>query len=178
MLLNQCSDENLFERVRNGENDAFRTLYARYEKKLFAFIYRYLGNQQASEEVFQEAFLSVLKDNNVSFEQGSFRGWIYCVSRNLCLNRLRSENREKKAKNLYLVSREPVEEEEEFCKASLNGAVEKLPIALYEVYSLRISGLSYDEMAQTLRVPLGTVKSRMHEMVKFLRKEIESCNVN
>ena len=55
---------------------------------------------------------------------------------------------------------------------ALGEAVSRLPVPLSEVYHLRASGLSYEEMAQVLEVPVGTVKSRMHDMVKRLREEV------
>jgi RNA polymerase sigma-70 factor (ECF subfamily) len=144
------SDENLVERVRSGESPAFEELYRRYERRLFAFIRQYLPSRAGAEDVFHEAFLAVLKDRQASFEQGSFRAWIYRVARNLCLNRIRSDERERKAKALYLVT---------------------APTAAEPAEALRASGLSYEEMAQSLGIPLGTVKSRMHLMVQHLRKE-------
>jgi RNA polymerase sigma factor (sigma-70 family) len=56
--------------------------------------------------------------------------------------------------------------------AALDAAVARLPAPLAEVYRLRVSGLSYDEIASVLETPVGTVKSRMHEMVRVLREEI------
>jgi RNA polymerase sigma-70 factor (ECF subfamily) len=55
---------------------------------------------------------------------------------------------------------------------ALDGAVARLPPALAEVYRLRTSGLSYEEIADVLETPLGTVKSRMHEMVRHLREDM------
>ena len=57
---------------------------------------------------------------------------------------------------------------------ALQAAVSRLPKSLGEVYRLRASGLSYEEMAEVLAVPLGTVKSRMHQMVMELRKEMQA----
>jgi len=56
---------------------SFDLLYSRYERALFGYIYRYLGNRQESDEVFHEAFMQVLECREVTFEEGSFRGWIY-----------------------------------------------------------------------------------------------------
>jgi RNA polymerase sigma factor (sigma-70 family) len=64
-----------------------------------------------------------------------------------------------------------VEEKEK--QVALEAAVARLPVALAEVYRLRVSGLSYDEIASVLETPVGTVKSRMHDMVRVLREEIE-----
>ena len=59
-------------------------------------------------------------------------------------------------------------------RAGAGGGGGALPKSLAEVYRLRASGLSYEEMAEVLAVPLGTVKSRMHQMVAELRKEMQA----
>jgi RNA polymerase sigma-70 factor (ECF subfamily) len=58
--------------------------------------------------------------------------------------------------------------------AALHLAVDRLPVPLAELFRLRSSGLSYEELAQVLSLPLGTVKSRIHEMVTRLRQELQS----
>ena len=59
-------------------------------------------------------------------------------------------------------------------EVALREAVARQPAALAELYQLRASGLSYEELAQVLAVPLGTVKSRIHELVSRLREEMKS----
>jgi RNA polymerase sigma-70 factor (ECF subfamily) len=56
----------------------------------------------------------------------------------------------------------------------VRAAASRLPAALGELYQLRASGLSYEELAEVLGIPLGTVKSRMHELVSRLREEVRS----
>ena len=57
--------------------------------------------------------------------------------------------------------------------AALSEAVRRLPPALGELYHLRTNGLSYEQIARVVEVPLGTVKSRMHQLVNLLREELE-----
>ncbi len=172
------SDEALYRRLVGGDLDAFDDLYRRYEASLFGFILHRLGDRVEAEDVFHEAFLSVLRERGQG-EVRSFRAWIFQVARHLCANRLRARRRADRA--LLTESRTPPEASlhpENLLAAreapdALRRALGKLPEPLARLYELRASGLSYEEIADVLEVPLGTVKSRMHEMVNRLRKEVE-----
>lgn len=172
------SDERLYERLRGGELDAFDALYARYERRLFAFVRGFLDDAHEAEDVFHEAFLGVLRGRAADFSRGSFRSWLYQVARNACLNRLRSRARGERAQRDSAEAAPPeaarADEKLERAEAAaaLGDAVARLPQSLTEVYRLRASGLSYEEMSRVLDVPLGTVKSRMHELIAQLRKEL------
>ena len=171
------SDEALYLRVKQGDLRAFDDLYARYEGPLFGFLVSQLGNHADAEDVFHEAFLGALKTREVTFERGGgFRTWLYRIARNLTSNRLRSERRGVRAV-ARLPSGDhapPAEEslvERELFRA-LDEAIARLSPALADVYRLRCSGLSYEEIADVLETPLGTVKSRMNQMVNLLREEL------
>jgi len=171
-------DERLVERLRQGDLTAFDRLYERYEGPLFGFIRSYVEDSAEAEDVFHEAFMQVLK--NLSGDLSKFRPWLYTTARNLSLNRIRSRKRGNEAKRriLEVVSSEGSAEDPERelenarTRKALSQAVGALPTALSEMFHLRASGMSYEEMAQVLEIPLGTVKSRMHEMVQQLRKDM------
>jgi RNA polymerase sigma-70 factor (ECF subfamily) len=173
------TDEALYYKIRRGNLDAFDVLYARYKKGLFRFIYSYLKNEEQAEDVFQEAFMQVLGSNEVEFSEGSFRSWLYFVSRNYALNRLRTNRRSEKAHAELKLNPEKGSSEsaetlvlKSDLSRSLKSAAEKLPDNLSEVLTLRLSGLPNKEIARALNIPLGTVKSRFHAIVQFIKTEI------
>jgi RNA polymerase sigma-70 factor (ECF subfamily) len=170
------SDEALFERVRGGDMPAFDVLYDRYEVRLFAYLRALVGDRRDAEEIFHDAFLAALKSPPTKLEEGGFRAWLYRVARNLALNRIRAAGRRDRAHDDMDDADPPVQAdaalENRELGAALAAAVTRLPPALGELYHLRTSGLSYDEIAGVIEVPIGTVKSRMHQMVHALREEL------
>jgi len=172
------SDEALYERLLQGDISGFDLLYARYERHLFGFILRHVGDREEAEDILHEAFMAVLRDREGGGSVRSFRAWLFQVARNLCLNRLRSRRRAAKA--VQSVADAPSEPamhpehalQERQSAAALESAVSRLPTPLAELYQLRAGGMSYDELAEVLAIPVGTVKSRMHQMVTLLREEM------
>jgi RNA polymerase sigma-70 factor, ECF subfamily len=168
------SDEALYARLLGGDLAAFDPLYERYERPLFGFVLAQLGDRAEAEDVLHEAFLAVLRAREAGTLLHGFRPWLFQVARNLCLNRVRS--RKRAARALDVVAREPVAPavpDPDADPTALHAAVARLPAALAEVYHLGARGLTYDDVASILEVPLGTVKSRVHEMVKRLREEMK-----
>lgn len=187
------SDETIFQRVRAGDIAAFDTLYERYEVRLFAYLRAVSGNRQDAEELLHDAFLAALKtaagtwpDGDATYEDGAFRGWLYRVARNLAFNKRRAAQRHERmlasvpdidadaedGRPSVSVRADAAIERREL-EVALEDAVGRLPIALGELYHLRSSGLSYEQIATVTEAPLGTVKSRMHQMVHVLREELK-----
>jgi RNA polymerase sigma-70 factor (ECF subfamily) len=171
------TDEALYARLCRGELAAFDRLYERHERPLFGFLRAQLGDAAEAEDVLHEAFLAVLHAGGARSELRSFRAWLFQVARNLCLNRVRARRRadralEAVAREVAAVPAAAAEPPAARDPAVLHEAVARLPPALAEIYQLRAGGLSYDELASILEIPVGTVKSRMHEMMKRLREEM------
>ncbi len=171
------SDEALREKLLRGDLDAFDLLYTRHARPLFGFIRRHLADAHEAEDVLHETFLAMLRERDAGRAAVSLRAWLYQVARNQCLNRLRTRRRSARA----LVVVTPQDTSAEQPDASLEArqtaerlerAVSRLPAELAEVYALRAGGMSYEELAQVLAIPVGTVKSRIHAMVHQLRQEM------
>lgn len=156
---------------------AFEALYERYEVRVFGFVVRMLKNRHDAEEVFHEAILKSLRADRATFAAGGYRAFLYTIARNLVLNRERSSARAERLLGGLPEAERPATpgaalEAKELALA-LDRAVARLPPSLQEVYELRSSGLSYEEIAGVLAIPLGTLKSRMNQLVKILREEVK-----
>jgi RNA polymerase sigma-70 factor (ECF subfamily) len=180
------SDETLFQRVRAGDLAAFDALYERHEVRLFAYLRAVARDRHDAEELLHDAFLAALKTPSGELADGGFRGWLYRIARNLAFNRRRASQRHDR----MLASVPDVDPEGDDARpsvtaradraierreleAALQSAVTRLPLQLGELYHLRSSGLSYEQIAAVIEAPLGTVKSRMHQMVNVLREELK-----
>ena len=142
-----------------------------------------MSSAQDAEEVFHDAFMAALKDRSAVFEAGSFAPWLFRVARNRALNHRRGSMRYQKT--LVAVENDTstggvmggpsqTQEGESERRRAVMEAVDGLPDSLREMFRLRSSGLSYEDMARVLDIPLGTVKSRLHQMVSALRKDMAS----
>jgi RNA polymerase sigma-70 factor (ECF subfamily) len=171
------ADEVLYRRVKEGNMGAFDALYARHAPRLFGFLRAQLPSPADAEEVMHEAMMRAFESDEVTFDRACFRTWLYRIARNAALNRIRSIGR--RARALEGIPPEPPAPpaDEQLAHAemmrALDVAVARLPVPLADVYHLRSSGLSYEEMADVLEIPIGTLKSRMHQMVGALRQELQ-----
>jgi RNA polymerase sigma-70 factor (ECF subfamily) len=185
------SDEELLVAYRDrADRQAFAELVRRYERELYSYLRRYLGDAGLAEDAFQVTFLQVhLKCDQ--FEEGRrFRPWLYTIATNQAID-LQRRNKRHRSVSLdrntrqassddvgslmdLLVSREPAPEfraESGQQQEWIRGAVEQLPDGLREaVHLVYYQGLKYREAADILKIPVGTVKSRLHSAILKLNE--------
>jgi len=180
--LNHCSDEDLLDRLQDGQRDVFGALVRRYERELYGYLRRYLGDAELADDVFQATFLAVYVKID-QYEPGRpARPWLYTIATHQAIDAMRragrqamvsleqttGEGNDGEVRSLIemLESREsaPTEvtllhERQELVRA----CVDRLPEFLRSVVVLAYyQGLKYREVAEILGVPVGTVKSRLH----------------
>ncbi len=177
------SDESLMTHVKRGEVTMLSELVRKYEKPLFAFIYRVIGNIHEAEEVFQETFLRIHEKRSTYRNDSLFRPWMYRISLNLCRDLLR---RRPRAPELSLdddIQPENLTDPKAGMTRNLiayhvKKIIMSLPEKLRTVFLLyHYQGMSYQEISSVLQIPLGTVKSRMHEAVKLLARKLKEMEV-
>jgi RNA polymerase sigma-70 factor, ECF subfamily len=185
------SDEDLLLAYRDqADSEAFPELVHRYERELYSYLRRYLGDAPMAEDAFQATFLQVhLKCDQ--FEEGrKFRPWLYTIATNQAID---AQRRNKRHKNVsldrnsrpegsddvgtlmdLLTSKEPAPDtrmETTQRRDWVRDAVEGLPDGLRDAVQLvYYQGLKYREAADILDIPVGTVKSRLHAAILKLNE--------
>ncbi len=181
--MEETTDEVLLARTKAGEEAALAALVERFRRPLYGYLHRMLGNAAEAEDVFQETFLRVVK-HLPRFEEGRrVKPWVYAIASNLVKNVYRSRKYREKTSidqeneageplsaSLAALSRAPVDLASEGERAlAVRRAVESLsPVSRDALVLFYFQGLAYEEIAQALEVPLGTVKSRIHNALSKL----------
>jgi len=173
----------LIQRCQAGDAEAFATLFHQYQRLVYQTAYLLLGDAQAAEDALQEVFVKVHR-SLATFDpaKGAFTTWLRRITVNHCLNvrRRRAIWPLSPPDRSVLVEDRPSFLPEELAlsreqAAAVWQAVQRLSPKLRVVVILRYyEELPYQEIAQVLDVPLGTVKWRLHEALQVLRAELES----
>jgi RNA polymerase sigma-70 factor (ECF subfamily) len=167
------SDEDLVAGFLAGDQTCFDRIVARYRRSLCRFARAYLGKAgHLAEDVAQEALVAAYRSIRSFVGRSSFRTWLYAVARNACrheMRRRRLEPEEVVDADATLLAIPDLGPDPLRCLESqetggrIRDAVDALPAPLRTVLLLRdAEGLSYDDIARVLSVPLGTVRSRLH----------------
>ncbi|MBX3469567.1 MAG: RNA polymerase sigma factor [Planctomycetes bacterium] len=181
------SDEALVARLEGGDPAALRQLMERYRGPLHGYLCRLLGSSDDADDLFQDTFVRVLR-HAARFDRGrSFRPWLYSIATNLARNTFRSRSyrdavpldrpdEDGCALVAQLAGRggAPGDAAERSEAAGVvRAAVDELPEkGRAAVVLFYYQGLSYDEIAEALEIPVGTVKSRMHNAMTRLARAL------
>lgn len=169
------SDEDLILQFQNGNVYAFEQIVTRYKDQLVNFAYRFLGDLEDAEDIVQETFLRVFRKKNAYKNVAKFSTWIYTITGNLAKTELRKRKRRKllsistlgfedKDFELPDTKKGPEENVDDLLKDTvIQKAINRLPEKFKEVIIFRdLQELSYEEISTIVKIPLGTVKSRVN----------------
>ncbi|HHV07028.1 MAG TPA: sigma-70 family RNA polymerase sigma factor [Firmicutes bacterium] len=181
------TDEVLVKLCCQGDKEAFATLVERYQDKIYNLTYRLVSNPEDAADLTQEVFYRAFLRIKGFRGDASFATWLYRIATNVCYDQLRIR------KNRQVVSLDNTSPDDpprdlpdqeagpaELCMKRivfqrLQEAIATLPVEQRTAMVLRdIQGLSYEEMAQVLQCPLGTVKSRLSRARRALKDKLMS----
>lgn len=170
-------DQKLVEKAQKGDKRAFGILVEKYHKKLTRLLARMVRDQSEIEDIVQDSFIKAYRAINNFRGDSAFYTWLYRIGINTAKNHLVSLGRRPKAMNdVEIEDVENFEDGQELRNletpensmmtkeivATVNDTIESLPDELKEAISLReMDGLSYEEIAELMQCPIGTVRSRI-----------------
>ncbi|SDJ00150.1 MULTISPECIES: RNA polymerase sigma factor RpoE [Ferrimonas] len=182
------SDQQLVERVQQGDKQAFNLLVMKYQHKVANLISRYVKNQGDVADVAQEAFIKAYRALPNFRGESAFYTWLYRIAVNTAKNYLVSQGRRPPASDVDAEEaefydgadalREDASPErqllsEEIKKVVFN-TIETLPEELRVAITLReLEGMSYEEIATVMECPVGTVRSRIFRAREAIDKRIQ-----
>lgn len=173
-------DEDLVQLLQRGQREAFSTLVAKWQDRIFTFCYRQLGEHAIAEEATQDVFVKVYTSIHSFRNESKFSTWLYRIATNHCINlnnrhRRRHRNHHQSFDEMHDQPREshtPVQElERRDFEHQLQQALHQLPEEHRVLLVLRdIQECSYEEIAEITQLNVGTIKSRIHRGRHNLRQ--------
>ncbi|MEN8204423.1 MAG: RNA polymerase sigma factor RpoE [Pseudomonadota bacterium] len=169
-------DQALVERVQEGEKQAFDILVLKYQNKITQLVYRYVHDPEEARDVAQEAFIKAYKAIGRFRGDSAFYTWLYRIAINTAKNYLVAGGRRPPKSDIDAQDAEQYEGAtglkeyatperlllKDEIQDSIAKAIDELPDELRTAIILReLEGLSYEEIAQTMDCPIGTVRSRI-----------------
>ncbi|AUD59607.1 MULTISPECIES: RNA polymerase sigma factor RpoE [Shewanella] len=184
----QLSDQQLVERVQQGDKNAFNLLVLKYQSKVISLISRYVRNQADVADVAQEAFIKAYRALPNFRGESAFYTWLYRIAVNTAKNYLVSQGRRAPANDVDAEDAEYYEGSDalkEFAsperlmlsdeiKKVIFDTLETLPEELRMAISLReLDGMSYEDIAIVMDCPVGTVRSRIFRAREAIDKKLQ-----
>lgn len=170
------ADLELVRRVQGGQKNAFDLLVRKYQHKVFAIISRYVHNHAEAQDVAQDTFLRAYRAIANFRGDSAFYTWLYTIATNTAKNHLVAMGRRPPGDDIQIDDaaqfesamrlRDPATPERELMRQEIERAVTtavaRLPEELRRAITMReVDGLSYEEIAQAMSCPIGTVRSRI-----------------
>jgi RNA polymerase sigma-70 factor (ECF subfamily) len=188
----KLTDQEIVVLARQGREAAYRELIGRYQRPVFSLIYRLVRDREKSEDLAQETFIKVLNALDRYDPSYKFSSWIFKIAHNTSLDHLRKKEpqtlslegsphaetaSEQESSVIQALSTEETPEDYAASRelgATLEVAIGKLrPEYRTAIVLCHVEGRPYEEIAETMGVPLGTVKTYIHRARNELKKTLE-----
>ncbi|MDD5035023.1 MAG: RNA polymerase sigma factor RpoE [Methylococcaceae bacterium] len=190
--MGELVDEELVRRVQGGEKKAFDLLVLKYQNRIIQLINRYIRDPHEAQDIAQETFIKAYRALPSFRGDSAFYTWIYRIAINTAKNYLAARSRRPSDDEIELEVAEQFEGESglkdhetpegvlmsEELAYVIQLALDELPAELRTAITLReMDGLSYDEIAEVMECPVGTVRSRIFRAREAIDKKIRSLTL-
>ena len=181
-------DQTLVEQVQRGDKQAFDVLVLKYQNKIIQLVNRYVRDSDEARDVAQEAFIKAYRAIGRFRGESAFYTWLYRIAINTAKNYLVASGRRPPRSDIYAQDAEQYEGasglkeyatperllQKDEIQSAIAEAIDDLPDDLRTAITLReLEGLSYEEIAQTMDCPIGTVRSRIFRARDAIDKRLK-----
>jgi RNA polymerase sigma-70 factor (ECF subfamily) len=177
--MDQTEDQELYLKLKNGDERAFQVLFQKYYSAMCSFAWQFLKDRELAEETVQDMFVKIWeKRENLNIET-SVKHYFFRSIRNHCLNQIQHEKIKKRyADKIIETFPQEINPENFYIEVDLIRRIEQsidaLPPKRQEIFRLsREQGLKYKEIAETLKISVKTVEAQMGLALKHLREDLK-----
>lgn len=177
--LADCKDDRLVQQTREGDRQAYAELLARHQHKVRGIICIYISDEDAVADLTQDVFIKAYECLHEFKHDSHFSTWLYRIAINKIKNYYRSNNMRSDCEIRYMREslKATLSPENDIISAEFGARVlqafSKLPYRLKRCGLLALKGHSYEEIADRLHCPVGTVRSRIHRARHFVLDSLE-----
>ena len=167
----------MIAKARRGNVEAYNVLVSRWEKRVFNYILRLVGNREDAMDLCQDVFLKAYQNLRKLEDAGRFAAWLYRIAHNEAYSLLRKNRPEgeigMEPSTAHATARMyPAE-----LSLAVEGALSRLTIEQREAVQLKVyQGFKFDEMAEILGCPVSTIKSRLYTALDLLKETLAPAN--
>lgn len=182
----QMTDVEIMSDVAAGDTDAYGKIVNRYRGRLYSFVFRFVSDRETAEDIVQETFLRAFRKRKEYRAIANFSTWLFTIAGNLA----KSELRRRKRWRLLSLHKDDESEtgfelpdesflpdrmtETSLADVQIQEAIQSLPANYRQVILLRdVEGMSYQEIAEIIKSPVGTVKSRVNRARLRLQQKLK-----
>lgn len=185
--LGEQPDVDVLAEVASGDIDAYNKIVRRYQGRLYNFVFRFVGDRETAEDIVQETFLRAFRKREEYRAIANFSTWLFTIAGNLA----KSELRRRKRWRLFSLHRDEESDtgmelpddamlpdqvaESSLADVQIQEAIASLPDNYRQVILLRdVEGMSYQEISEIVKCPVGTVKSRVNRARLKLQQKLKN----
>jgi RNA polymerase sigma-70 factor (ECF subfamily) len=173
LIFREVEDRDLISRARKGGLDAYNVLVSRWEKRVFNYLVKLVGNREDALDLTQDVFLKAHQSIRKLEDDAKFSSWLFRIAHNEAFSLLRKPRRESEMITDYPGGDLSVRLYPSETALAVASALNRLSSEQREVITLKIyEGFKFEEIAEVLEIPVSTVKSRLYTALDVLKNAL------
>jgi RNA polymerase sigma-70 factor (ECF subfamily) len=173
LIFREVEDRDLIAKARRGHVEAYNVLVSRWEKRVFNYLLRLVGNREDALDLSQDVFLKAYQSLNKLEDPGRFAPWLYRIAHNEAYSLLRKNRPEGEIEGELSTAGATARMYPVELSLAVERALGRLTVDQREAVQLKVyQGFKFDEMAEILGCPISTIKSRLYTALDLLKQSL------